>query len=109
MRFDVNEEPDVEGFTEWAVPDGEDSDPERAGPKIRSIAEIASIRTYAARKIEFVVDGVIATGTVMAITGESGDGKTTVATFPLKIPKRASARAGDCRGVSGTGDFSGKL
>jgi archaellum biogenesis ATPase FlaH len=45
----------------------------------RSIDDIASIFTFANREIEYVVDGIIAAGSVCAMTGGSGDGKTTVA------------------------------
>src|ERR1700733_1103497 len=51
-----------------------------ASPKIRSIAALPSPRTYAAQTIDYVIEGVLAAGTVTLISGDSGCGKTTLAT-----------------------------
>lgn len=65
------------------------------GPRIRSIDDIQSIRNYANQKIDFVVDGLMAAGTVTAITGDSGAGKSSLASFL-------------CRAVSVGGSFAGR-
>jgi energy-coupling factor transporter ATP-binding protein EcfA2 len=61
---------------------------------IQSISEISSIRTYAAQRIEFLVEGIIAAGTVTLVTGESGSGKTTVATAIASAVDRGEPFAG---------------
>jgi RecA-family ATPase len=80
---------------EWQVPPeyGERSAPGGA-PKIRSISEVASIREYAAQKIDFMVEGIIAAGTVTAITGESGAGKTSVVSAMCSAVERGVPFAG---------------
>lgn len=82
MKADITSEPDLDELVDdWQVgPDSGEQDTRSGEPKIRSVSEIASIREYAAQKIEYVIDGVLAVGTVAAITGESGGGKSTVAT-----------------------------
>src|ERR1017187_3244377 len=63
-------------------------------PKMRSVSDVASIREYAAQKIDFIVEGIIAAGTVTAITGESGAGKTTVVTAICSAVDRGVPFAG---------------
>ncbi|HEY3840277.1 MAG TPA: AAA family ATPase, partial [Bryobacteraceae bacterium] len=46
---------------------------------MRSVDDVASIFTFANQQVEFVVDGLFPVGTVCALTGGSGDGKTTAA------------------------------
>jgi hypothetical protein len=52
----------------------------KAEPTIRSIAEVEPLRTYASRKIDFVVSDLIAEATLTLVTGEAGSGKTTLTT-----------------------------
>lgn len=56
------------------------AEPEPGGKDrtIRSVDEIRSIRSYAGSDIDFIVPGILAAGTITAITGDSGTGKTTV-------------------------------
>jgi len=99
MSFELhteNELADLDAMAgEWQVPPeyGERSAPGGA-PKIRSISEVASIREYAAQKIDFMVEGIIAAGTVTAITGESGAGKTSVVSAMCSAVERGVPFAG---------------
>lgn len=69
--------------------------PKTAGPpKIRSVSEVCSIRTYAAQKIEWVIDEVLAAGTVNLISGDAGSGKTTLATDMASRVERGIPFAG---------------
>jgi hypothetical protein len=78
MRNELVGHPDVEALAaDWQIPNAKEVSGGRDGPVIRSVAELATIRTYASQPIEFVVDDLIAVGTVTAITGESGGGKST--------------------------------
>lgn len=70
------------------------SDGQAGPPKMRSVTEVESIRTYAAQKIDWLVDGLIAAGTVTLITGESGSGKSTVATAICSASERGVNFAG---------------
>jgi RecA/RadA recombinase len=96
MRVEVTGEPDVDKIGGmWQVPPDKESEPSPSeGPKVQSISEIASIRTYAAQRIEFLVEGIIAAGTVTLVTGESGSGKTTVATAIASAVDRGEPFAG---------------
>jgi hypothetical protein len=78
MRREFVGQSDVEALAEsWQMLDPNAPGSGHGEPRIRSVAELASIRTYASQPIEFAVDQLIALGTVTAITGESGDGKST--------------------------------
>lgn len=78
MRHEVVGQSDVEALAEsWQLLDPNAPAAGHGEPRIRSVAELASIRTYASQPIEFAVDQLIALGTVTAITGESGGGKST--------------------------------
>jgi RecA-family ATPase len=91
MRKEITEPPDMEALAgSWHVPGDEPVE----APKIRSISEITSIREYAAQKIDFIVDGILAAGTVTAITGESGAGKTTLVTAICSAVERGVPFAG---------------
>jgi len=48
--------------------------------RIHSVSQIRSIRSYASREIDFTVPGILAAGTIAAITGDSGTGKSTLTT-----------------------------
>jgi archaellum biogenesis ATPase FlaH len=63
-------------------------------PKMRSVSEVASIREYASQKIDSIVEGIIAAGTVTAFTGESGAGKTTLVTAICSAVERGVPFAG---------------
>lgn len=68
--------------------------PDGGGPKIRSIADLPSIRTYAAQKIDYVIEGILAAGTVTLISGESGHGKSTFANAMASCIERGVPFAG---------------
>jgi len=79
MRQEIVDPLDVAAIEEnWHLLDSEHPTIHRGERHISSISEIPSIRRYAAQKIEFLVDQILAAGSVNAITGESGAGKTTV-------------------------------
>jgi RecA-family ATPase len=93
MTHEIVGESDVEALAQqWAEPieSTDIADP----PRIRSIAEITSLRTYAAQKIEWIVDGLIAAGTVTLISGESGSGKSTVTSAICSAVERGVPFAG---------------
>jgi archaellum biogenesis ATPase FlaH len=76
MIREIRETPDIELLAQqWGT--GKTDEPTER-PKVQSVTEIASIRTYAAQRIEWLVETFIAAGTVNLITGESGGGKSTV-------------------------------
>lgn len=52
----------------------------KIGSEIRSIEELPSIRSFQGQQINWVVESLIAEGTVTLFSGESGGGKTTWAT-----------------------------
>ena len=96
MPSKIYAEPDLDGIgQDWQVPPDDETESSHGDePKIYSISEIASIRTYAVQRIEFVVEGYFAAGTVNLITGESGSGKTTVAAAICSAVDRGEPFAG---------------
>jgi archaellum biogenesis ATPase FlaH len=79
VRAPITASEDIEALAaKWAPSDG--SSAVAALQKIRNVDEIGSIRTYVGQKIEYIIDGILAAGTVTAITGYSGCGKSTLAT-----------------------------
>jgi len=93
MTHEIVGESDVNALAQqWAVPLEPTyiADP----PRIRSVAEITSFRTYAAQKIDWIVDGIIAAGTVTLISGESGSGKSTVTSAICSAVERGVPFAG---------------
>jgi archaellum biogenesis ATPase FlaH len=82
VRIEIDSEPALEHLTNvWRPAAGDDRTPsDGTGLKIRSLADIPSVRDFGAREIEYVVGGMIAAGTVTAITGDSGAGKSTFVT-----------------------------
>ena len=77
----IADEADVDRLAaNWELPDHAAASSPNARAPIKSVSEIPSIRTFAAQKIDFLVEGLIAAGTVTAITGDSGCGKSTFVT-----------------------------
>jgi archaellum biogenesis ATPase FlaH len=95
MRHELVEQQDVNQLAaSWRAPDDAEDGGPIPTPQIRSIAEIAPVCTYASRGIEFVVEGLIAAGTVTMISGESGAGKTTIVTSMCGAVESGTAFAG---------------
>jgi RecA-family ATPase len=93
MTREIVGQSDVEALAEqWAVP--VESTDSAGPPRIRSIAEITSFRTYAAQNIDWIVDGIIAAGTVTLMSGESGSGKSTVTSAICSAVERGAPFAG---------------
>jgi RecA-family ATPase len=78
---------------DWPMPDGE-VDARQEQPKIQSVSDIVSIREYAARNINFLVEGFIAEGTINMLSGDAGSGKTTVASAVASAVERGVPFAG---------------
>jgi len=78
MTHVVTDESDIEALDMKCEPSDQNDTPE-ATAGIRSVEEIQPIRFYAAQPIAYVVEGMIAAGTITAITGDSGSGKSTLA------------------------------
>lgn len=78
MRRDVEASGDLESLNgQWKVEDTGAAAAARE-PLIRSIADLKPLAFYGSQKIDYLVDGLIAAGTVTAVTGEPGCGKTTL-------------------------------
>lgn len=93
MNREIQHDSDIDEFAaSWGFKDG--AEPENGGPRIRSVNDVCSIRHYAARKIEFVLDGRIAVATVTLITGEPGCGKSTLVTGMASAIERGVPFAG---------------
>jgi len=52
----------------------------RTGPAIRAISEVPLIGSFEGIKIDWIVEEVLVAGTITALTGDAGCGKSTVAT-----------------------------
>jgi predicted ATP-dependent serine protease len=77
VRHEVTGPSDVEALAEnWQV---SNHDLEDAATRIRSIAEIPSIKECGTREIRYLVDDVLPEGAVIGLTGDSGSGKSTLA------------------------------
>jgi hypothetical protein len=47
-------------------------------PKIRSIEDVASVRSFASQRIEWLIEPIFAIGNVVLLTAEPGGGKSTI-------------------------------
>jgi archaellum biogenesis ATPase FlaH len=96
LRSEITGELDVNLIAEeWDFPQDEETSSSRTNePRIQSISDVASIRTYASQRIEFLVEDLIAAGTVNVLTGESGAGKTTLVTAICAAVDRGEPFAG---------------
>jgi archaellum biogenesis ATPase FlaH len=72
LDIDWSEVPEME------MPPDEESNGSGA-PKIRSITDIPSVFSFANQKTEWCIEDILPAGSVGALTGPSGDGKTTIA------------------------------
>jgi hypothetical protein len=52
----------------------------RTGPLIRTVSEVPLLGSFTGIKIDWIVDGLLVAGTITALTGDAGCGKSTVAT-----------------------------
>ncbi len=96
--YEITKETDIDEMSNQWAPDSADTPPDVEpncnAPKIRSIADLPSIRTYAAQKIDYIVEGILAAGTITMISGDSGCGKTTFATALASSIERGAPFAG---------------
>ncbi len=53
--------------------------PAASGPQISSIDQVPSVRGIASAQVNWLIEGLLAEGTVNLVAGESGHGKTTLA------------------------------
>jgi len=87
-------EPRATRAVDWQIPEYDEPGAGDGAPKMRSVSDVASIREYASQKIDFIVEGIIAAGTVTVISGESGAGKTTLVTAICSAVERGIPFAG---------------
>lgn len=95
MRREVRAVEDVEAVVQQWRPAGGSPEPAREdGLKIQSVSDLESIRTFANQRIDYLVQGLFAHGTVNLISGDSGCGKSTVAMAMCSAIERAALFAG---------------
>ncbi len=80
-RHEISSAADVDALAKlWGMP-AESVTPVIDGrPKFETVRDVPSFRTYAAQKIDFIVENCVAASTITMITGEPGCGKSTLAT-----------------------------